>query len=340
MLKYLIGLAAVLFTFDVSAQCVNAVNAFEIGAGWRRDSLNWDIKNLEGSALSADVDDHLHFKDINFYVINAKYCSCSSEYYFRASADYGTSYNGRAYEKFELDTPLYDIGSVVFHTSEKIKRRSEAYDFSGAVGYPFMFCCCRLMISPLIGFSWHRQHIRSKNSDSKYGSSFVYDTPNDSSFYVKESSSSNPFGFSYSSDEAYSDPFDSPSPVFIPSELGLSVEKRTSPYRFTWYGFFAGVDIAYALDSYWTIISQTEFHFLDRCHRKRKSLTGIYFVDDYHKESYAYGFDQKLLITYDMGSCYYTSLGVEYKYWRTHKSSHDMMWWNNVAINWNLGFAY
>lgn len=344
MFKYLVGLAALLFCSSACAQCLDVINSLEIGLGWRRDTIDWKIKHMHQSQIDAEVDSHIFFKDINYYTIDAKVHSVGSEYYFRASAYYGLSDKGRAKERFQLTTPLYDIGELsAFHTDERIKRRSEVYDFSGAIGYPFTFCCCRLMVAPLIGFSFHRQHIRSKRNESIYSdSSFVYERSGVeaipySSFEVD---SSNPFDFSYSSsDFANSDPFSSPSPVDIASELGLSVEKRTSPYRFTWYGFYTGADIYYALDSYWTIFSQTEFHFLNRCHRKRKSLTGVFFVDDYHHEGFAYGFDQKVGVNFEVGSCYYASICVDYKWWKGH-CNHDTMHWDSVGVNVALGYAY
>jgi hypothetical protein len=292
--------------------CSRTCQAFDIEVGWRRDSLDWKTHHLHSSYVSGHINDHILFKDINSYTISGQAKWVSSEYYIRLSAEYGTTDKGRAHEHFHIRSP-YLFHPISVETSSPIKRRSEVYDFDGAVGYPLAFFCCRLSVVPLIGFSFHRQHLRVKDEEesSYFSSSSYYDYSSlssseffqyhsSSSFYV---SSSNPFAYfpsrsSESGDPFRRDPFSSPKDPNIASELGLSNPHRTSVYRFTWYGFYLGADIAYAMDSCWTLFWNTEFHFLDNCHRKRKSWTGVYFVDDYHEKGFAYGFNNLVGVTY------------------------------------------
>ena len=108
-------------------------------------------------------------------------------------------------------------------------------------------------------------------------------------------------------------------------------------YRFTWYGFYVGADIAYALDNCWTLFWDTEFHFLDNCHRKRKSWTGVFFVDRYHKKGFAYGFNNIVGFNYYIANNWYTTLSVDYSWWKAH-SDHDQLYWKKVGVK--IGFIY
>lgn len=284
--------------------------SLEIEGGWRRDSLEWKTSDLHSSDISADVDDRILFKDINSYTVSGQVKWVSSDYYVRLSGEYGWTNKGRAHEHFKIDSP-YLYGPVRVETSDPIKRQSEVYDFDGAIGYPFAFFNCRLSVIPLIGFSFHRQHLRVK-----------IDEHSSDSFSV---SSSNPF-VGYPS----SDPFSSSSDSNIASELGLSNHHRTSTYRFTWYGFYLGADMAYAVDSSWTLFWNTEFHFLDNCHRKRKSWTGVSFVDDYHKKGFAYGFNNIVGANFYICSCWYGTLSIDFDWWKAH-SKHDELHWKKVG---------
>jgi len=343
MLKYLFAAIALLFSAPVLASCcIDSNNGLEVGLGWRRDDMRWKLKDITSSYLYADALSKIHFKDLNYYTIHAKCHSVGCSYYFRASADYGQSDKGRAVEVFGLTTPIYDVGSVLIESNQKIKRRSEVYDFSAAIGYPFTPCGCKLVIAPLVGFSFHRQHLRAKGGESRYSASSFYRFDSESLSFTNTSesafsvNSSNPFDFgSY-------DPFSnsSESDHLIANVLGLSIDKRVSVYRFTWYGPYVGVDIAYALDSCWSLFSQTEYHFLDNCHRKRKSLTGVYFVDDYHHKGWAYGFDQTVGATFDMGANYYFSIAADFKWWKGHSGSHDELHWKSVGVNAAMGYFY
>jgi len=118
---------------------------FDIKAGWRRDSLDWKVKDLHSSYISGDVDDHIFFKDINSYTISGQAKWISSDYYIRISAEYGLTDKGRAREHFNIDSPFL-FGPINIETNDPIKRRSEVYDFDGAVGYPFTFFNCRLSV--------------------------------------------------------------------------------------------------------------------------------------------------------------------------------------------------
>lgn len=378
MSKAIAPLTTLLFTLISSLLFADCCQSFDVSVGWRRDSLDWKLKRIDSPYYYSEfVNSHINFKDINMYTINGEGKWVGSEYYIRCKADYGSTFKGRAHENFFIDSPVLWC-PVRVHTSDPIKRRSEAYDFNAAVGYPFLLCCNRLSVVPLIGFAFNRQHLRVKGEENSSGWEYSFDGPlgrkrrlkikkgsarkpilnpqnivpaglifsshaefnlpnslslssSGSSFSVE---SHNPFRGSFSSN-----PFSSPSESGIASHLGLSNDHRTSTYRFTWYGFYLGTDIAYALDSNWTLFTELEAHFLDRCHRKRKSWTGVYYIDDHHKEGWAYGFDGVFGLTYALANYWYTTLSVDYKWWKSN-GHHDNLQWDTVGVKWGLGYQF
>jgi hypothetical protein len=311
----------------------------DISVGWRRDNLDW--KNKDFGSYSANAKSHIHFKKIDFYTLNAEISWLASSFYIRCSADYGLSDKGRADQKFKLDSPLLQY-PIHVHTDNPVKRRSEVYDFDLAFGYPFTFCDCRLAIIPVIGFSFHRQHLRVKTNKHAHnyssGSFSEYTHGND--FYSSSSYfdvlSSNPFA-SYQSSNPFAS--SSSSDQNIAYELGLHNSHHTNAYRFTWYGFYIGTDIGYEIDDCWSLFSELEFHFLNRCHQKCHTWTGVHFVDDYHNESWAYGFNGTFGVTYTFSSCWYTLLAVDFKCWKGSEH-HDQLSWKTSSAKIGVGYGF
>lgn len=313
----------------------------ELGVGWRRDSLNWKVKKLQSDYVSARVDSNTHFGSVDYYTIYGKALWMGPSYYIRCSGDYGRSVDGREKECFKITSPFLG-GAWVFEESAPIQRRSEAYDFHLAIGYPFWFDCYRYGLFPVIGFSYQKQHLRTKHkedsSSSSYlpssSSSFPSSSSDDSSFSID---SSNPFGF------GSSNPFSSPSSSVeesrIASGLGLSAHRRCNSYRMTWYGPFLGLDALYALDNEWTLFGSLEAHFLDNCHRKRKTWTGVYFVDRYRKRGWAYGYQAICGTNVVLPSSWYASLAMDYN-WFKSAAGKDTLHWCNVGLHATLGWEF
>ncbi len=343
MFKFLFKLATIAFTFTTSLgfasgcySCFgNCYQSIDLGVGWRRDDLNWKLDHLHeskdscgNSYIPAKAKSHIEYEHIDMYTVHGRARWIGEAFFVRLYGLYGWTEKGRAEEHFKIKSPLLDElnglnGIVSVHTSNPIKRRSEIYDFSIASGYPFQLHWCRLTAIPLLGFSFHRQRLRvkEKEDDSCSSSSFSID-------------SSNPFHF-----QGSSDPFSDRSDPQIAHVLGLSPEHETSVYRFTWYGFYAGADIAYALDPCWSIFTELEWHFLDRCHRHRESNTSVSFVDGYHHRGWAHGFNGTVGAIWDAGSCWYGVVAVDYKWWRGH-SRHDDLKWDSVGINIAVGYLF
>lgn len=336
MFKRLVGFATLLLISLNSIAFADCTQSFEFGVGWRRDDLRWRANRLHESSVDAQVASHIHFEDINMYTAHAKGRWADSEYYVRLSAEYGLSDKGRAEEVFKIKSSLFDelsTGSDILRTSvsSPIKRRSEFYDFTGAVGYPFLVAGDCLMIVPLVGASFHRQRIRVKDDEeSSFDSYFSFSSEN--VFFP----TSDPI-LSSSSDEG--DPFSSSSASNVASLFGISPERRTSVYRFTWWGPFAGVDIAWALDPCWTLFGEFEGHFLDRCHQKRKSHTAVSFVDHFHGKRWSYGFNGCVGTAFCMGDCWYATLVIDFKFMKSDQH-YDELLWKSAGVNINLGCVF
>jgi hypothetical protein len=316
------------------ADCFQSV---EFGLGWRRDDLKWNADRIVDYSHCAVADSDIHFKDIDIYTLHAQAKWADTQYYIRLSGDYGLSEKGRATQLFDINAPILGRDTLSACVNDPVKRRSEFYDIKAAAGYPFMFDDCHLMVVPLLGFSFNRQRIRVKQHEER---SFC------SSFCFEECS--NPFGVSSVSDLLSSsecchdcfDPFESfSSPSNIASLIGFCPRSHTSMYRFTWYGPFIGTDIAYALDSCWTIFAELEYHFLNRCHRKRHSNTAVDFVDSYHSKGYSQGFNGSIGTTYSLSNCWFATLAVNFN-WEKSTVHQDSLRWKTTGINWTLGYTF
>lgn len=302
--------------------CADGCRSLDVSVGWRSDQLNWKTNAQGHRCAPGRARSHLLFKDIDSYAVGGTARWAGAAYYVRLAAEYGWTEKGRAREHFRLRSPLLYC-PVEVQTSDPVKRHSEVYDFNGAVGYPFRFCHSRLWVAPLIGFSFHRQHLRVKGER--------HESSGSSSFCL---SYCNPFVSAYSSN-----PFADSSDPTIASKLGFCTDHRTSSYRFTWYGFYLGADVVYLIDEVWTLFAELEGHCFDQCHRKRHSCTGVDFVDQDHKKGWAYGCNGVFGTTYYMINGWYTILSVDAKWWKSN-AKHDDLTWKNVGVKVGVGYLF
>lgn len=355
MFKRFFKLATLLFvliSLPSFAQCGGdcCIQSIDFGFGWRRDNIKWKITGIEESSVDAIASSHLKFEDIESYTYHGKARWAGSAFYIRLAGDYGSTFKGHFHERFAIDSPL--LGGVLrTHVEHPVKRKSEVFDFTGAVGYPFLTCDNCLMIVPVIGYSFHRQRFRvnDKTDNSFTSSNFSLESTNpffdDSSPFVTSSGSMTDYSFN---------PFSSNSQSNIASLIGFSQKKFTENYRFTWYGPFVGIDLAWGLDEVWTLFTELEYHFLDRSNRKRKSYTAVDFVDDYHSKKWAYGFNGEIGTTIDLGSCWYCVIQVDFRFWKSYSRKHyhgssyydtsvrrkDDILWKSVGANIHLGYIF
>jgi hypothetical protein len=357
MLKSLIKIISCLFiliTAFSDAACIGCgggcgcdpcIQTSEIGIGWRRDDVDWRARKIIDSTSSdrSVAASLLRFDEVDMWVAHAKTKWIGEAYYIRLSAEYGKTFKGKTYEDFAARRPFF-LETVDGHVELHMKRRNEAFDFTGAVGYPLLLCYNRLTLIPTIGFSYHRQlwsvryphvtlSVLCPSPETPLCDKCCHDLPD----FVGESTTRS------SSDEVF-DPFDpneSTSDIPFAALLGFPLPFRsTNAFRFIWYGPFIGVDAAYAVDETWSLFTELEWHVYCNCHRRRKSFTGLEAVDHYHKQGRAYGLNGTIGTGVDLGTCWYTTINVDFKWWKSYKTDKDRVSWRSIGAHITLGYTY
>lgn len=123
------------------------------GVGYRTDDFLWTIA---GPDDHPDVLSKLKWKDLQIVEVggNFEYVSCRN-YTIRIEGDYGHIYHGRC-----IDTDyLFDGEKGLFSRSDNNGGKGSVYDLEGSIGYRFTSTCARFTATPLVGWSWHGQHL-------------------------------------------------------------------------------------------------------------------------------------------------------------------------------------
>jgi hypothetical protein len=233
-----------------------ADSSLEIGVGYRQDRIEWRTSNRFNSSYSGfsgyDYSgyengnnfggfpfgrSHVKWKNLNIWEIEGrgKYVTCDN-IYLRANGDYGWITSGRNRdsdhrfnfgEGFDTygDSFSYGSGSEFEFARSHSKTRGRVYDARLAIGYEFKLCDCSLGIAPLVGYSWHGQHLR----DRHLRQSFCFDQ-GDRNFAFTDT------GSDYYSSDLYS----------YESFYGSgSYGRNNSRYHTRWDGPFVGFDFDY-----------------------------------------------------------------------------------------------
>ena len=128
--------------------------SFNIGAGYRQDSLNW---NISGGEFGPNILSELKWKDLWMWTASSELkIIFPYNFYFRFNGDYGKICHGK---NQDIDY-LGDDRSHAFSISYSKANKGEAFDFSFGTGYQYSIFQDRFKISPLFGFSHHEQHLR------------------------------------------------------------------------------------------------------------------------------------------------------------------------------------
>lgn len=162
----------------------------DLSVGFRQDSLHWNSGQFEfpyltsdssssssttapsssssssSSSLSGDQSRTFRWRELHIsqVALTGKYINCYN-YYFRALADYGRIHEGQHAVRRYID-----LGSDILEYSKTEARadKGEVYDFNGGIGYHFRFLCNRGTISPLVGYSYHAQHLHMNHYDVEF----------------------------------------------------------------------------------------------------------------------------------------------------------------------------
>ena len=267
-------------------------------AGYRRDTIDWRTRFPSDDPVFQST---TKFKDLDIFQIGVQgRATLGCNFYARASAYWGWIVDGdfRHSGKVNLQpcsgASGFDDNNLKFGFSDSFQSTiDEQYVFgvNGAIGYPFFFCDCTLVLAPVIGYSIDEQNVQINNRDLNLGEGF---------------------GSSYGSGEINAD--------------GCCNDSFIS----RWYGPFVGVDFDWRpYNSCFNLWAQLEYHW-GSFRGKTSHLSSNYSIldlDNHNRHSneaaawvFAAGFEYDLCNNWTMG------LSVKFQDWsadRHHKTCLD-----------------
>ncbi len=306
-----------------------ADSSLEIGVGYRQDKIEWKTKAGSNSSYSGcdygsnsgysdyydyysdyydyysngssgftGLSSHLKWHNLNIWQIEAKgkYVTCDNVY-LRANADYGWVTNGKNSDSDSFDINGYSIGLAHSHS----KAKGHVYDVKLAVGYQFKMCDDSLAIAPLIGYSWHGQHLKDHHLRQSFGAC-------EDNVYVENGGSESYSSYSYDNYYSYG---------------GCH-----SKYNTRWNGLFIGADFEYAFgcwcDWNWQLFGAYEFHWAQYHARGDWNLRRDFDLCDgfYHRAKNAYGNVFDIGVKWDFCECWTLAVKGEFQWWWADKG-HD-----------------
>jgi hypothetical protein len=197
--------------------------------GYRMDSLDWNI-NGEGNPVgsSPNILSELEWRDLQIMQLKTEFTTTNyTGFVFRGNLDYGWVRDG---ENQDSDY-AGDNRTLEFSRSINDVDGSRVFDISGGLGFNlFAGDIEEYRISPMVGYSYHRQNLRMKNGNQR-----LYDLAN-YQVYDPSATGTLPLG-----------PFP-----------GLN-----SSYEATWKGFWLGVDMEMELTSGNRLFARLEAHKAD-----------------------------------------------------------------------------
>lgn len=134
-------------------------------AGYRRDTIDWRHRLPSNDPF---VSSSVKFEDLDIFQIGVNGRSTiGNNFYVRGSAYWGWILDGDFKSSFRTfnDPEGYVCGDNLRCGWSDSQRTTvdDKYVFgvSGAIGYPFFFCDCTMLIAPVIGYSFDEQNIRA-----------------------------------------------------------------------------------------------------------------------------------------------------------------------------------
>lgn len=144
-------------------------------AGYRRDTIDWKTRFPKDDPILKST---TKFKDLDIFQIGVHGRSTiGCNFYARGDAYWGWILDGDFRHSGELSFDpaghsRLDAGDFRVGVSDEFRSTlNEQYVFgvSGAIGYPFFFCDCTLVLAPVIGYSVDEQNIEVNNRELRFG---------------------------------------------------------------------------------------------------------------------------------------------------------------------------
>ena len=191
-----------------------ADSSLELGVGYRWDSFKFKTvaDSFDGERSPIQTRSDHHFRDLEIWQIELRgtYVTCDN-IYLRGYADYGWVTHGRARVSnhvscresgsgsssenfFPIEAAGIEENGSSFARDRGRIRTGEVYDVSIAAGYQFKLCDDSFAIAPLVGYSWHGQHLRVRHrrdcsEDNNFSSNNDYSGYDDNYGYSDDNGS-------------------------------------------------------------------------------------------------------------------------------------------------------
>ena len=260
------------------------------------------------------VSSHLKWRDLNIWQIEAQRQICHMRL-VSISAQTATTAGLQAV-KIPIETmsglrasegngygneAFYGGGSDFQFARSHSKVKGYVYDVELAVGYQFKLCDDNFSVAPLVGYSWHGQHLK----DRHLRQSFFYSDDFTEGGYVAGARSQ-------SSDSYHNYTFESSS-----VESYYSYGGDHSKYHTRWDGVFIGFDFDYRFGCCceWDLFGGYEFHFAQYHAKGHWNLRDDLFDGFRHHAKDAYGNTFDIGIQWDFCECWTLALKGEFQWW-------------------------
>lgn len=301
-------------------------SSLEVGVGYRQDRLEWKTSSHFGSSsyssssdsydgygLPVRLQSKLKWKDLQIWQIEAKgkYVTCDN-IYLRANGDYGWITHGKNTDsdfiRFDGNNDSYfGSGSNFEFAHSKSKAKGHVYDARLAIGYQFKMCDDSFAVAPLVGYSWHGQHIKDRHLKQNF---YVDDET------LVEIDLESTRARSYSS--YYYPSFSEYSSSYSYDSYG-SYGGKHSKYHARWNGPFVGFDFDYRFgcgcQADWELFGTYEFHWAQYHAKAHWNLRPDLMDGFRHRAKNAYGHVFDIGVKWDFCECWTLALKGEFQWW-------------------------
>lgn len=284
-----------------------ADSSLEIGVGYRQDRLEWETRTGCNYSTYSDYYDYytssgfpsfkskLKWENLNIWQIEArgKYVTCDN-LYLRANGDYGWITSGKNKDSDFFNDYYYGSDFRFAHSHSHVK--GHVYDARIAAGYQFKLCDNSFAIAPLIGYSWHGQHLHDRHLRQSFYDDTTYDTFT-SSYYN--------YFYTYGYD---------------------TYSGHNSSFHTRWNGPFIGFDFEYLFgcgcDWDWEIFGDYEFHWAEYHATADFNLRRDLFDGFRQRARNAWGHVFDIGVKWDFCECWTLAVKGEFQWWWADKG-HD-----------------
>ncbi len=136
---------------------------FDLGVGYRQDTLNWNVADPSGTP---NVLNERKWKSVRSIYFGGQMSVSMCHYVLNASGGYGTIFYGNSSSRTWDSDDRTDLAN---HT-RSLADRGEVYDASASIGYqcPLNISCISVTATPRLGYSRNVLHLRQKNGEQVF----------------------------------------------------------------------------------------------------------------------------------------------------------------------------